>query len=293
MPDREKQRLSKDDIDEVRKRQLRKIAQVTGRNVISYYSGWLQKRGQSNQFVSIDDIDMNGFIVVIEDMDTTIGVDLLLHTPGGNVAATEAIINYLRSVFPDMRAIVPQLAMSGGTIIACACDEIVMGKHSSLGPTDPYVNGLSAYGIMEEFEQARKEITRDASNSLLWRPILEKYLPGLVGDCANAVEWTKTSMERFLRTGMFRDDLDRDSLAKKVTDALAYRGEAFSHIQHLPIEKCREIGLKVTRLEDHPDLQSEVMFLHHAYMYTFGNNPAVKLIENHLGISYALTFNSS
>lgn len=293
-PDRTNQHLSKDDIDEVRKRQLKKIAQVSGRNVISYYSGWLQKRGQSDQFVSIDDFDMNGFVAVIEDMNTTIGVDLLLHTPGGSVAVAEAIINYLRSVFHNgIRAIIPQLAMSSGTLIACACDEIMMGKHSSLGPTDPYVNGLSAYGIMEEFERARKDIALDASNALLWRPILEKYLPGLIGDCANAVKWAKTIMEESLRDRMFRDDPNREILAGNIAEALSYRGETFAHSQHLPMEKCREIGLKVTSFEDDPELRSELMLLHRAYIYTFGNNPAVKLIENHLGISYALTFNSS
>ncbi len=297
MPDKKKQRFSRDEIENVRKIQLAKISQVTGRNVLSYYSGWLQKRGPSLQFASIDDVDMNCFVAAIEGMNTTIGVDLILHTPGGSIAATEAITNFLRSMFhKGMRAIIPQLAMSGGTIIACACDEIIMGKHSSLGPTDPYVNGVSAYGILREFERAKKDILSDTKSALLWKPILEKYIPGLVGQCENAVRWAETIMKESLRNGMFRDDTDGDALSEKVVGALSYHGADFSHSQHLHIDKCREIGLKVTSLEDNPDLQSEVMFLHRAYMYTFGNlpnNPEVKLIENNLGKSYALTFNSS
>lgn len=73
------------------------------------------------------------------------GLDLILHTPGGDVAATESIIEYLNDVFEgDIRAIVPQIAMSGGTMVACSCNEILMGKQSSLGPVDPQLRGFPA-----------------------------------------------------------------------------------------------------------------------------------------------------
>ena len=64
-------------------------------------------------------------------------VDLILHSPAGSPEAAEAIVSYLRSRFTHIRVVVPQLAMFAATMIACAADEIVMGKHSFLGPTDP------------------------------------------------------------------------------------------------------------------------------------------------------------
>ena len=52
-----------------------------------------------------------------------------------------------------MVAFVPQLAMSGGTMMACACREIYMGRQSSIGPTDPQFGGTPASGIVEEFQR--------------------------------------------------------------------------------------------------------------------------------------------
>ncbi|WP_337461520.1 hypothetical protein [Jutongia sp.] len=74
----------------------------------------------------------------IHGMDCSKGLDLVLHTPGDSPAAAEAIVNYLRAKFGnDIRVIVPQLAMSAGTMIACSAKQIIMGKQSSLGPIDP------------------------------------------------------------------------------------------------------------------------------------------------------------
>ena len=71
-------------------------------------------------------------------LDVDKGLDLILHTPREDVAATESIIDYLNTMFNgDIRAIIPQLAMSGGAMIACSCNEMIMGKQSSLGPVDP------------------------------------------------------------------------------------------------------------------------------------------------------------
>lgn len=103
--------------DVVRRQYLADLHQKTGRNVIAYYSGWLQKKDV--QGVEINDEDKNGLMTVVHQLDRSLGLDLVLHTPGGETAATESIVHYLRSMFgTNMRAIVPQLAMSGGTMIA-------------------------------------------------------------------------------------------------------------------------------------------------------------------------------
>lgn len=101
--------------DAIRRRYLKKVFKITGRNVIIYYSGWLQNENIAG--IEINDEDKNGFMTVIHKLDRSRGLDLILHTPGGEMAATESLVEYLRSMFDtDIRAIVPQLAMSGGTI---------------------------------------------------------------------------------------------------------------------------------------------------------------------------------
>ena len=68
----------------------------------------------------------------IHGLDHSKGLDLILHTPGGNVAATECIVNYLKSVFGgNIRAIIPQLSMSCGTMIALSCKETLIPQLSA------------------------------------------------------------------------------------------------------------------------------------------------------------------
>ena len=99
--------------DVIRRRYLKEVFEITGRNVIIYYAGWFQKGSIAG--IEINDEDKNGFMTVIHELDRSRGLDLILHTPGGDMAATESLVEYLRSMFDtDIRAIVPQLAMSGG-----------------------------------------------------------------------------------------------------------------------------------------------------------------------------------
>lgn len=160
--------------DIVRRRYLKQLQRLTGRNTIIYYSGWLQKPGVNG--IHVNDADKNGFMTVTHKLDRSKGLDLILHTPGGETAATESLVDYLRSMWgTNIRAIIPQLAMSAGTMIACSCSEIIMGKQSSLGPIDPQFKGIPAHGVVEEFTRAYTEIKADPSKIAVWQPIIAKY----------------------------------------------------------------------------------------------------------------------
>ena len=63
----------------------------------------MQKKNLNSNFVSIDDNDKLAFMSTIQDMDRDKGLDLILHTPGGDVAATESLIDYLTTMFDNMR----------------------------------------------------------------------------------------------------------------------------------------------------------------------------------------------
>jgi membrane-bound ClpP family serine protease len=146
-------------------------------------------------------------MTVIHELDRSKGLDLILHTPGGETAATESIVDYLHSMFgTDIRAIIPQLAMSAGTMIACACREIVMGKQSSLGPIDPQLGGLAAHRVVEEFKRVHQEIKADPSRIPIWQPIIAKYHPTLIGECEKAIDWSNEMVWDWLKRVMFKDD---------------------------------------------------------------------------------------
>ena len=160
--------------DSVRRGYLKKLHNVTHRNIIAYYSAFLQKPTASN--ISISDSDMTGFMNAIKGLDCNKGLDFILHTPGGDPTAAESIVNYLRGKFKnDIRVIVPHLALSAGTMVACSAKEIVMGNHSNLGPIDPQISGIPAYDIVFLFLQAKAEIESNPSSVAYWKLLLEKY----------------------------------------------------------------------------------------------------------------------
>lgn len=271
-----------DALDFVRRKYLRQLYEITGRNIIAYYSGWLQKPGISNSFINDD--DKNGLMAMIHGLDRTKGLDIILHTPGGDIAATESIVDYLRKMFQiDIRAIIPQLAMSAGTMIACSCKEIVMGKQSSLGPIDPQFNGISTYGVIEEFERAIKEITEDSSKIPIWQVIVSKYHPTFIGDCEKAIEWSSQVVKSWLISGMFRDDPCGDAKVENIVRGLSDHKETKTHSRHIPLEECKRLGLNVAMLETDNHFQDTVLTIHHAYMHTFSHSSAFKIIENHDG----------
>jgi hypothetical protein len=255
---------------------------------VVYYSGWLQKTGPEYfSSVQINDEDKHGFMAAFAGLDFNKGLDLVLHTPGGDVAATESIIEYIRSKFGrDVRVIVPQISMSGGTMIALAATDIVMGLHSNLGPIDPQIGGRPAIAILAEFDKARNDIVADPKNALLWQPILQQYTPTLLSFADQAIKWTREIGLKALREGLFFGDADADQKATDLVEFLISHDLHRAHGRHLHRGELSQRGLKITELETDPNLQDAVLSVHHACMLTVGNSGAAKLIENHLGIAH-------
>lgn len=275
--------------DTIRKRSLKELHEITGRNVIVYYSGWLQKphlQNITNIRLGINDADKEGFMATIHGLDRTKGLDLFLHTPGGDVAATESLVNYLRAMFDtDIRAIVPQLAMSGGTMMACAARKVIMGKQSSLGPIDPQFNGLPAHGVIEEFERAAREISSNPARIALWQPIIAKYHPTFIGECEKAIKWSEEIAAEWLVTGMFKDVKNAKARAAAVVKDLGDHALQKSHARHISLERAKKIGLQVEAMEDDQKLQDAILSVHHACIITLTRTDAYKIIENHNGVA--------
>ena len=268
--------------DIIRWKYLEKLHQHTKRNTIAYYSGWLQHKDRLH-IQGIDDNDKNGFMTAIHELDPKKGLDLILHTPGGEVAATESIIDYLLKKFADIRVVVPQLAMSAGTMIACSSDKILMGKHSSLGPIDPQYRGVSAHAILEEFKKAYEEIKKDHMKTPVWRPILEKYNPTILGECQKAIKWAEKIVKGNLEKRMFKSE-EEPAKTKKIETIMKGLGDPsvnLSHQRHISAEKCKKLGLNIEMMENAQDLQDLVLTVHHCFMHTFSRTSAIKIIENH------------
>lgn len=283
-------RRRKNPHDIVRNRYLDQLTKVTGRNVICYYSGWLEKSApQFSNVVSITDEDKNGFMACFHGLDTRVGLDLFLHSPGGSVAATESIIHYIRSKFgKNIRVFVPQLSMSGGTMIAFCGKEIWMGRHSNLGPIDPQFGPQPATLVLQEIETALAEIKSDPDRIHIWRPIFEQIPPTYLSACKNAIRWSKEIGRKALCDGMFADDENRDEIVSKIVDFFADADQRMHHSRHIHREDCEQIGLKIMHFENDQSMQDLVLPIHHSLMFALMNTAAAKIICNQNGILHQI-----
>ena len=117
-------------------------------------------------------------------------IDLIIHTPGGLVLAASQIAHALRAHEDKITVFIPHYAMSGGTLIALAADEIVMDPNAVLGPVDPQIGNLPAASIIKTVELKKPEHVEDKTLILadmstkainqvtsLVTKLLEKHLP--------------------------------------------------------------------------------------------------------------------
>jgi len=279
--------------DIVRRTYLAALSEFTGNCTILYATKWTVPSNVQPDLLQIVEEDVQGLMEVVHGVDNE-KLDLILHSPGGSPEATEAFVTYLRSKFRFIRVIVPHAAMSAATMLACAADEIIMGKHSFLGPIDPQMIVPSQYGaisapaqaILDQFEMAKKEC-KDPQLLGSWMPILSQFGPALLVECQEALELAKTLVREWLLEYMFKEEETGGELAAQAADKLAAHGDWMSHARHISRDAAEKtLNLRITYLEDDERLQDLVLSVFHAASHTFNGTPAVKLIENHLGKAF-------
>ncbi|WP_028060232.1 SDH family Clp fold serine proteinase [Candidatus Solirubrobacter pratensis] len=102
------------------------------------------------RFIDIDDAE--GILRAIQETPQGRSIEIILHTPGGMVLAAQQIASALADHDGRVTAVVPHYAMSGGTLIAMAADEILIDAHSALGPVDPQLGEFPAASLVEVSE---------------------------------------------------------------------------------------------------------------------------------------------
>ncbi len=122
----------------------------------------------------IDIHDSEEVLRAVHMTDDDVPLDVILHTPGGVVLAALQIAYALRDHKGKVTVFVPHYAMSGGTLIALAADEIVMCKHSVLGPIDPQVGQSPAASLIKVTEQ--KPIAEIDDNTLVMADVGRKAI---------------------------------------------------------------------------------------------------------------------
>lgn len=275
--------------DIIRRHYLKELQSFSGNDTIVYASSFPSRiAGLPGNIISIGLDDIQGFMTCLNGLKND-KLDLIIHSPGGSLEATEQLVQYLRSKYSYIRAIIPQSAMSAATMLACACDEIVMGKQSAIGPIDPQMsltkpNGITytmpAHSILADFERARDEINNDPNSAAVWVPKLLEIPMGFLDLCEKTIDLSKKKVAEWLNTYMFSNDEKRgESIAEWLGDFNKHE----THGRPINYKLAREKGLKISLLEDDQELQEKVLSVFHATLVTFEVSGCVKIVENHLG----------
>jgi ClpP class serine protease len=125
-------------------------------------------------FRYIDINDSEEVIRAIHMTDEKVPIDLVLHTPGGLVLAAVQIARAIKAHQGKVTVFVPHYAMSGGTLISLAADEIVMNQHAVLGPVDPQLSEYPAASLVKVTKI--KDINKISDRTLIMADVGEKAL---------------------------------------------------------------------------------------------------------------------
>lgn len=278
--------------DTIRRKYLNELAQFTERDTIILSSAFSSRKlpDLPSFSVSITNEDIHGFMSAFNGLNGD-KLDIILHSPGGSPEAAEQIVKYIRKKYNDVRAIIPQNAMSAATMIACSCDTILMGKHSAIGPIDPQITyptesghfTAPAQSILDEFEQAKEEIKKDPATAPIWIRRIDKYPIGFLKICDNTINLSKEIVANWLATWMLKADPEKEKLSKEIADWLGDTNEHKTHGRPIDINEARAKGMIVEALEDNNELQDKVLSVFHAAIATHNFSECTKFVENHNG----------
>ena len=201
-----------------RQRQSRVIALVHRQEMMSLLGFPLAR------FINIEDSEE--VLRAIQLTDPQVPIDLILHTPGGLVLAAEQVANALIAHQAKVTVFVPHYAMSGGTLLALAADEVVLAPHAVLGPLDPQVGNLPAASILEAV--TRKE-AKDVDDQTL-----------ILADVAAKAQRQVQALVQRILAGNGWDAERAKALAEALTDG------RWTHDYPITVDEARELGLPVS-----------------------------------------------
>lgn len=202
----------------------------------------------------IDINDSEAVLRAIKMTDTDVPIDLIVHTPGGLVLAAEQIAYALCKHPAKVTVFVPHYAMSGGTLIALAADEIVMDANAVLGPVDPQLGQHPAASILKVLE--RKPIAEIEDDTLIMADIAEK-----------AIRQVKETVIDLVQERMDAEQAER--VAVTLTTGI------FTHDYPIKAHFARELGLPVST--EMPKLVYQLMAL---YPQSAQRRPSVEYIPS-------------
>ncbi len=193
----------------------------------------------------------------VELKDNDNKLDLLLHTPGGSPEAAADIIRVCRSYSKKFRVIVPNAAMSAGTLIAMGSDEIIMSDTSNLGPIDPQMIFVQAKNIVimrpaKSFIDAYLDLINNARHAIVNKQpsapflhLLDRQDPSWIIECVRARKATENLAKEQLKVNMLKDKSEKeiDEVVKRFFEV----GDKNTHGRSISQDEAMSFGLNIKK----------------------------------------------
>lgn len=208
-----------------------------------------------SRYITIEDSEQ--ILRAIRLTPADVPIDLILHTPGGLVLATEQIARALIRHPAKVTVFVPHYAMSGGTMLALASDEIIMDANAVLGPVDPQLGNFPAASILKVVED--KPISEVDDQTLIMADLSRKAI---------------SQVQRFVRT-LLKDNIPRQKIAEENIEPIieALTTGRVTHDYPITVEEATELGLPIT-----VGLPRSIYNLMELYPQPQGGRPSVQYI---------------
>lgn len=205
----------------------------------------------------IDIEDSENILRAIRLTPNNMPIDLILHTPGGLVLAAEQIASALHNHLAKVTVMIPHYAMSGGTLLALAADQILMEKNAVLGPIDPQVGAFPAASIIRVLEEKDKNKIDDKTFIM-----------------ADVAEKATTQVRQFVKW-LLKERLGEEKageLAKVLTTG------RWTHDFPINIETARELNFTVDE-----GIPEQVFRLMQLYPQAIQRRPSVSYVPSPYG----------
>lgn len=264
-----------------RRHLFEKIEKALDRPVIALFTSFRHK-------VMIEDSDADMLDGMLQPLNLTKGLAVIISSPGGRGEAAERIINTLRSYSGtgEFVAIVPGKAKSAATMICLGASKILMGSASELGPVDPQIPiwddnfrwDISAFHVVDTYDTLFQDATKAKGNLQPYIQQLGRYHASIVDHLRSSIDLSKDISIKALQIGMMAGKSD-DEIEEQIKMLLTPEGTK-THGRPIFRDLAREIGLNIENVEHKSDLWKSLYELYIRLKFLADSPTVSKVIES-------------